>query len=247
MAKRAIISDVHSNLEALNAVLADISDRGVTQIFNLGDIVGYGPNPRECIDLIMKCDVCILGNHDQGALFDPEGFNPSAEQAIFWTRQQLETSDEGAEARWQFLCGLERMYHEGRTTYVHGSLRHPLNEYVFPEDIHNANKIERIFSLVDHHCYHGHTHIPGVITEGRRYLNPPDFDYKFRIGEERVMINIGSVGQPRNRDWRADYVIIDDDVVEFRQVEYPVETTIEKIHSFEELDHYQGDRLREGK
>ncbi len=88
--KRALISDIHSNLEAFEAVLADIATQGITEIYCLGDIIGYGPNPRECIDLVMKCDVCLLGNHDQGALFDPEGFNSGAERAIFWTREQLE-------------------------------------------------------------------------------------------------------------------------------------------------------------
>ena len=81
--KRAIISDVHGNLEALTAVLADIHDQGITQIYCLGDIVGYGPNPCECIDHVMKMDMCILGNHDQAALFDPEGFSSGAERAIF--------------------------------------------------------------------------------------------------------------------------------------------------------------------
>ena len=81
--KRALISDIHSNLEGLEAVLRDIADQGITEVYCLGDIIGYGPNPRECIDLVMKCDFCILGNHDQGALFDPEGFNSGAERAIF--------------------------------------------------------------------------------------------------------------------------------------------------------------------
>ena len=92
--KRALISDIHSNLEAFEAVLADIKQQGITEIYCLGDIIGYGPNPRECIDLAMQCDVCLLGNHDQGALFDPEGFNTGAERAIFWTRDQLESPRE---------------------------------------------------------------------------------------------------------------------------------------------------------
>ena len=87
---KAFISDIHSNMEALQAVLADIQQHDVSEIYCLGDIIGYGPNPRECIDLVMKCQMCILGNHDQGALFDPEGFNTGAERAIFWTREQLE-------------------------------------------------------------------------------------------------------------------------------------------------------------
>ena len=77
--KRALISDIHSNLEGLDAVLSDIEIQGIKEIFCLGDVIGYGPNPRECIDRVMQFDVCILGNQDQGALFDPEGFNFGAE------------------------------------------------------------------------------------------------------------------------------------------------------------------------
>ena len=92
--KRAIISDIHGNLEALQAVLAHIADQSVDEIFCLGDIIGYGPNPCECLDLVIeRCKVGLLGNHDQGAMFDPEGFNSGAERAIFWTREQLENSN----------------------------------------------------------------------------------------------------------------------------------------------------------
>ena len=80
----AILSDVHSNLEALEAVLADVAEHGVEDVYCLGDMVGYGPNPRECLDLLIeRCKVVILGNHDQGVLFDPVSFNPSAERATF--------------------------------------------------------------------------------------------------------------------------------------------------------------------
>ena len=113
--KRALISDIHSNLEAFEAVLADIRSQGITEIFCLGDIIGYGPNPRECIDLVMKCQMCLLGNHDQGALFDPEGFNTGAERAIFWTREQLE-NPRGNPAdnakRWEFLGELPRSHRD---------------------------------------------------------------------------------------------------------------------------------------
>ena len=88
--KRAIISDIHGNLEALQTVLAHIADQQVDEIYCLGDIVGYGPNPCECLDHVMdNCKVVLLGNHDQGAMFDPEGFNSGAERAIFWTRDQV--------------------------------------------------------------------------------------------------------------------------------------------------------------
>ena len=124
--KRALISDIHSNIESLEAVLADIRAQGISEIYCLGDLVGYGPNPREVIDEIMKCPVCLLGNHDQGALFDPEGFNSGAERAIFWTRNQLETgpgSPAVRQRRWDFLGELPRTHIEGSTLYVHGSAR----------------------------------------------------------------------------------------------------------------------------
>ncbi|MEK6236109.1 MAG: metallophosphoesterase, partial [Planctomycetales bacterium] len=121
--KRAIISDIHSNLEALQTVFADIASQGIEDVYCLGDIIGYGPNPRECIDLVHRSKVCILGNHDQGALFDPEGFNSGAEKAIFWTRDQLETApgdvDQKAE-RWDFLGELPRFYRENGMLFVHG-------------------------------------------------------------------------------------------------------------------------------
>src|SRR5947209_3843246 len=87
---KAIISDIHANLEALQAVLKDVASHGVRDIYCLGDVVGYGPNPRECVDMVMKWKVVLLGNHDQAAIFDPPGFNPLAERAIQWTRAQLE-------------------------------------------------------------------------------------------------------------------------------------------------------------
>jgi len=82
--KKAIISDIHGNIEAFQNVLKDIETQGVDEIYCLGDVVGYGPNPCECVDLVMNCKVVLLGNHDQGALFDPDGFNPSAERGAFW-------------------------------------------------------------------------------------------------------------------------------------------------------------------
>lgn len=245
---KAIISDIHGNLEGLEAVLADIKSQGIDEVFCLGDIVGYGPNPRECIDLAMQCNGCLLGNHDQGALFDPEGFNTGAERAIFWTRKMLETGDKaGNERRWEFLGELPRMHRDGKLLFVHGSARNPLNEYVFPEDIYNQRKMERIFSLVDQYCFQGHTHIPGVFTEDLNFLAPEEIDFQYTLGTRKVLVNVGSVGQPRNGDNRSSYVTLDDDKLMFHRVEYDIEKTIEKIHAIPELDNFLGDRLRDGR
>jgi predicted phosphodiesterase len=246
--KRAIISDIHGNLEALDAVLADIESQGITDIFCLGDVIGYGPNPRECIDKCRDFDLTLLGNHDNGALFDPEGFSSGAERAIFWTRAQLEDrSLNGAQARWDFLARLPRTYRDGDIMFVHGSPRSPLNEYVFPEDIYNQRKIERIFGFIQKYCFQGHTHVPGVFTENFRFYSPGEISNTYTLGEQKLMINVGSVGQPRDSDPRSSYVVLEDGEVSFRRVEYDPNCTRQKILAIAELDDFLGDRLLEGR
>lgn len=248
MVLRAIISDIHSNFEAFSAVIDDIKTHDVDQVICLGDIVGYGPDPCKCVDLAMDCDIVILGNHDQGALFDPEGFNAGAERAIFWTRSQLENArGPEAERRWEFLGERPRQHRDGDFLFVHGSARNPLNEYVFPEDVYNARKMERIFQLIDKYCFQGHTHVPGIFTEGLNFYSPADVNYSYRLDGGKTMINIGSVGQPRDSDCRACYVLLDGETVNYRRIEYDYETTIKKIYQIPELDNFLGDRLREGR
>jgi predicted phosphodiesterase len=244
------LSDIHANLEALNAVLADVADQGISTIYCLGDIVGYGPNPRECVDRAMTFATCVLGNHDQGALFDPEGFSSGAERAIFWTRSQLEEvngNPEQAKRRWIFLCQLPRQIREGNCLFVHGSARNPLNEYVFPEDMYNPRKLSRIFTFIEGACFQGHTHVPGIFTEDCRFMTPSEISNRYELDGKRCMINVGSVGQPRDGNPQASYVVLDDDRIEFRRVTYAVEATIEKIYAVPELDRFLGDRLREGR
>src|SRR5690348_10091160 len=144
---RAILSDIHGNLEALQAVLNDVARHPIDGVYCLGDTLGYGPNPCECLHLVARtCAVTLLGNHDQGALFDPDGFGPVAERAIFWCREQVEApvpNRATALRRIEFLLGLPSQHREGDRLYVHGSPRNPLNEYLFPEDIYNTRKMEQ--------------------------------------------------------------------------------------------------------
>lgn len=247
---KALISDIHSNLEALQAVLKDIEAQGVETIYCLGDVIGYGPNPRECIDLVMDMPLVILGNHDQGAMFDPEGFNPGAERAIFWTRAQLEAPGDSRahrEKRWEFLAERPRSHRENSVLYVHGSARNPLNEYVFPEDIYNPRKMERIFAHVDKYCFQGHTHVPGIFTESLQFYSPEEVDLVYELDNRKTMVNVGSVGQPRDGDWRACYVLFDDKSLRYRRVEYDIDTTIRKIYAIPDLENFLGDRLRDGR
>ena len=131
--------------------------------------------------------------------------------------------------------------------FVHGSPRNPLNEYVFPEDTYNRRKMEKIFALLKRCSFQGHTHVPGVFTEDFRFFSPEEIDDRYTIGDEKLMINVGSVGQPRDGDPRSCYVILDDNVVNFRRVEYDIDETVERIYAVSELDNFLADRLRDGR
>jgi diadenosine tetraphosphatase ApaH/serine/threonine PP2A family protein phosphatase len=232
----------------LEAVLEDVSAQQIDEVICLGDIVGYGPDPCVCLDRAMEFSFSILGNHDNSALFDPEGFNAAAEQAIFWTRRQLECggSQEIALKRLEFLARMPRTKLEGQTLFVHGSPRGPTNEYVFPEDTYNRRKMEKLFSLVPGICFQGHTHVPGIFTSDMRFIRPCELSDHFTLTNQKVMINVGSVGQPRDNDPRSCYVVTDGQTVRFRRVEYDVEATVRKIEAIEDLDNFLGYRLRDG-
>jgi len=249
--RRAIISDIHGNFEALESVLAHIADQKVDEIFCLGDIIGYGPNPCECLDLVIdKTEVCLLGNHDQGAMFDPEGFNSGAEKAIFWTRDQLENSPgsrDQIDRRWDFLGTLARVHRNDPWLYVHGSPRNPVNEYVFPEDIYNQKKMEKLFGLITKGCFQGHTHVPGVFLESLEFITPDQANHVFHIKDEKFMVNVGSVGQPRDGDPRSCYIVQEDDQISFHRVEYDPSVTAQKIYDTPDLDNFLGDRIKEGR
>ncbi len=247
--RRAILSDIHGNLTALKTVVADIETQACDQIVCLGDVIGYGPDPQGCIDVVAGFDACILGNHDLAALFDPEGFSNAAEQAILWTRKQIETGDspEACLKRLEFLAHLPRVRREGNVMFVHGSVRNPINEYVFPEDVYNRRKMEKLFSMVQGLCFQGHTHVPGIFTMDMEFKRPDEIGFRYEFSDEKLMINVGSVGQPRDGDWRSCYAILDDNSIEFRRVEYDLDSTIQEIYNTPGLDRFLGDRLREGR
>jgi diadenosine tetraphosphatase ApaH/serine/threonine PP2A family protein phosphatase len=261
----AIISDVHGNLEALRAVLDDIDRRRVSRVLCLGDLVGFGPDPVACVDIVReRCEVVLLGDFDQRLFADSEGFNHAAEMANTWTRRQLDSSDPDAAGRLRWLGQRPQTHREGRYLFVHGSPRYPLDDFLFPEDLYNPRKMEREFNLIDHVCFCGHTHIPGVfydqvtdldektstlipaVGEPAWHFAAPAGAHTFPITDHKCIINVGSVGQPRDADWRACYVLFNGDRVMYRRVEYDVEATIRKIHAIPEIDNFLGDRLREG-
>jgi predicted phosphodiesterase len=250
--KIAVISDIHSNLEALRTVLDHIDAQKADRIICLGDILGYGPSPVECVDLVAeRCEWSLMGNHDFGVVYEPTNFNLAAEQAAYWSRDQfeLDADRERTARRWDFLSRLRVRVTFDSFLCVHGTPRRPINEYLFPEDAMNSPvKMQQIFDLVDRYCLVGHTHVPGVFTDEPDFYPPDDIDgvYKLREGEKAI-INPGSVGQPRDLDPRASYAMLDDGCVRFFRLEYDIDAVVSKIRAIPELLAWLGDRLYEGR
>ena len=261
----AIVSDIHGNLEALAAVLAEIDRRGIQQVYCLGDVIGYGPDPKACLDAVRaRCAVTLMGNHDFAVLYEPYNFNTGAEAASYWTRGRFESEQDLAvkKDRWAYLGGLPVRHEFQHPTkfaadtgdvptdvlLVHASPRRPINEYLFPDDIYtNPGKFPSVFDKVGRLCFCGHTHVPGVFLEGPDFYSPDELDFKYPLTDEKAVINVGSVGQPRDRDPRSSFVVVDDEVVEFVRVEYDVKHTVEKVRAVEELDNFLGTRLLDGR
>jgi predicted phosphodiesterase len=253
MPTRAIISDIHGNIEALEAVLEDISARGIGEIYCLGDVVGYGPNPRECLQRVMqRCRVILKGNHEEAILNqDAESFNPRARRAIVWTANQLfshpaDDSDMRLERRSILESLFDNITLDG-IRYFHASPRDFTKEYILPGDITNRDKMAGIFDALDTTAFFGHTHIPGVFTPSE-YISPDELSGIYVVTGEKALVNVGSVGQPRDGDPRASYVTFDDEGnVVFRRVDYDYGPTISKIYAEKDLDNFEGDRLIQGK
>lgn len=226
-----IISDIHANLPALESVLAEAGN--CDAYWCLGDIVGYGPDPNECVRRIRQLPnlLCIIGNHDAAALaqIDADTFNPEARNAILWTRQQLSTNSLA------FLNELpETIRASDQVTLTHGSPRHPVWEYLL--DTHAATINFDYFDTPL--CFVGHTHIPVIysMTDNSylAQLKIPETDTAIEL-PRRAIINPGSVGQPRDRDPRASYCIYDSEArhLEFRRAPYDIQAVQTRMKNFE--------------
>lgn len=221
----ALISDIHSNVEALEAVLEDARAEGALSYLCIGDIVGYGAQPHVCIEKLksLKC-IAIAGNHDYAVCgkTDTKYFNTYARQAVQWTAQQLEKVD------LDFLSNLPLSYRHENFTLIHGSLDHPeLWEYILSED----DALRSFELLKDDILFIGHSHVPfvfkcqgGVVTG----MDPQDFVMEIGV---KYIVNIGSVGQPRDLDNRASYCMYDSTQkkIRFRRIPYDFRITQNKI------------------
>jgi predicted phosphodiesterase len=222
----AVLSDIHANLEALEAVLDDARQQRCAQFVCLGDVVGYNANPSECVQRIqeLECPV-VKGNHDEQAsnTLPTEGFNELAEEAIDWTRDQLSAEQKS----WLADLRLTRQVHD--FAIVHATLDAPKRwGYVFNELDAIASFTHQQSSL----CFFGHTHWPmAFIRDGA--VQRVAIDRLQLTNEKQYFVNTGSVGQPRDRDWRAAYCIYDTDeqTIEQRRVIYDLATAQRKVRA----------------
>ena len=245
----AIISDIHSNLTALTAVMEDIAGRGITDIVCLGDTVGYGPDPIECWHLVKdSCRIIIMGNHDL-ALVSPvvKRFHPRALSAIEWTRDRIGQEDNGEEIM-NSIADLPRSYATGEYLFVHGSPAGKTMDYLLPSDAFDRPRMEKEFHEVAHYAFNGHTHIPGVIEQGQGFQPPEALaDGIYQLGDQKAVINVGSVGQPRDGNPRACYVTVSDRAVSYHRIDYDVAKVCERIFAEPRLDPFLGKRLFTGR
>lgn len=223
--KFAILGDIHANLEALEAVLADAAQCGVTHHVCIGDIVGYNADPHACVERIRGLENCpvVKGNHDEEASADTEivGLNPLALEALKWTRQQLTDEDK------QWLRDLRLVRQVSHFTVVHATLDTPSSwSYVL-------NKFDAMASFsyqFTQICFFGHTHVPRIYVKGVSVAIEPELHTTIQAGR-KYFINVGSVGQPRDGDPRAAWALYDTEAntVEVRRVAYDIDTTRQKI------------------
>ncbi len=224
----AILGDIHANLAAFEAVLEDIEHSGgFDEIWCLGDVVGYGPEPHACIEILQQYKhICVAGNHDWAAIgkIDTSDFNPDAARADEWTAQQLNTSDVN------YLRNLPVKLTRGDFTLVHGSPRQPIWEYLLSvEGAHdNFGYFDTKFCLV------GHSHVPLIFRDNENdscvVAKAPDF-LRLEVENQRLIINPGSVGQPRDGDPRASYAVYDSDAqaIYHYRVNYDINITQKKM------------------
>lgn len=221
-----IISDIHANLAAFEAVLADTAGQWET-IWCLGDIIGYGPNPNECVDLLRQYDhISLSGNHDWAALgkLDINSFNDEAQTAVRWTQSVLRDDVR------TYMESLPTTLLKDPFTLVHASPRQPVWEYILDAYTAAVN-----FSYFDTpYCLVGHTHVPGTFEQENNHIlvHQPNYCQPQILPQTRHIINPGSVGQPRDSDPRAAYALLDLETMswEFRRVDYPIAQTQEQMH-----------------
>jgi diadenosine tetraphosphatase ApaH/serine/threonine PP2A family protein phosphatase len=229
----AIIGCIHGNLAALRAVIEDIRTRGVERIVCIGDVVGFGPDPVECVRLVREvCFMLIPGDHDRAVVAaKPEGFIEKTTRSLVWTRQQLLAAE--GEDMLGYLGAGQTSFTSAGIAFHHGSPRSPY-EYLFPSDVRrDPRKLRAAFAMTEKVCFHAHTHVPGVIFEeplSWRSAQDLEGHYHYAKGS-KALVSVGAVGQPRDGDPRACYLEIKKNDMYWRRVEYDVESVVGRLRS----------------
>ncbi len=238
----AIISDIHGNLEALQSILEHIKSQDINEIVCLGDVIGYGANPNECTDIIKEtCKVVIAGNHDFAATgkTDISFFNPYAKQAVLWTKNVLTA------ASFEYISNLPFHEYVNERIYVHATPLRPENwGYIMS----NFEALKEFGYFSQKVCFVGHSHFPIIIEfqDGKcQFVRNSEITLQ---DEKRYIINVGSVGQPRDGNVRACYIIynIEAKHIQYHRVEYDIATTQKKIRDAG-LPEILAERLAQGK
>ena len=249
MAKYAILSDIHSNLEALTVVLAKCRELGIEEYISLGDVVGYNANPSECLELVrsLKLIARVKGNHDDYASsgnLDESGFNPNAKKAVLWTREHLTEE----EREWLKSAPYDSRLPAAGATLVHATLDTPQNWGYIIDAFHAEDNFLYQRTCL---CFCGHSHVPvafikkQITAPGERPIDrivqwSSSFDEDFTIPDvitieyrknNKYLLNVGSIGQPRNGDPRASFVVLDTDAMKVSRyrLPYDIRTTQQKI------------------
>lgn len=246
----AVISDIHGNLEALDAVLDAIRQLGAQRIICLGDLVCCGPDSLECVRRSTAWDVVLAGDWDLAIVnHDPKQWSPTINEHIGWVRRQFLAAPDSA-ALLDVLRSYRRAWTENGRHFTHGTPR-DVREWIFPEDVYTPTKLNRIANTFDRECICGHSHLQGIF---RQYAGSewefvqPDVGEEYELrDDQQTIVTAGSVGQPRDEDPRACFLTIDDGYVTFHRVAYNVEVTVEKIRSIPEMGNMHGERLLFGR
>ena len=238
----AIFSDIHSNLEGFNAVLGAFSKESIDSYLCAGDIVGYGADPEKCIERFKKLSgVSVLGNHDAAVvgLRELEHFNPAAGESVLWTQNVL-----GAENK-SFLSSLEYIYENEDLVLVHGSLDTPEQFSYLLDKFLSIRTFELMKAPV---CFVGHSHIPAVFIQDEAGISISDKLKVNVLSGKKYIVNVGSVGQPRDHNPEAAYCIYDTDsgLIEIKRIEYNIKKAQDKIIQAG-LPVFLSNRLSEGK
>ena len=224
----AIFADIHANLAAFKAVLDDLEAKGgFDEIWSLGDMVGYGPEPHACLELLLSHDhICVAGNHDWAAIgkIDTLDFNPDAARACQWTAQQLTVGDI------DYLLGLPLRLERGDFTLVHGSPRDPIWEYL----LSTVDACDSFAFFDTKFCLVGHSHVPLIFRRdeaGHCSLERLCDEVNVATGRDRLIVNPGGVGQPRDGDPRASYALYDSNAqtIYHYRVDYDIALTQSKM------------------